>query len=590
MTTGGDRVLLADPAMISIAPGATGTARFVLTSGGVAIAGQQVNFSFVDDPSTPDDDPSGATLAKSSAVTDVSGAAAVGVHTGTPTTLKIRATAGSTQAEPLKIVVAQGVGSVVVAPFFAASSNLGEDPTSLDVRIFDAQPCAELLLANPPIPPLGFHTLPGSGGTTRFDLVTTEAPHAIVGRALSSHGNTIAVGCVDLAGSSLVTDGVVEVWLPLHDFVPDPVGTYALKSTLAFQAPLAAAAAISGPWQDLGDCPLDPAQLLLDCAIDALSPATAADPHDCRPNPAAGGEGPLGDAFAARRGVPIVDGAGTPTTCRGAVDASGAPSLDAIAMGLFGTPTPPLIVALPAIGDEAAHILDSPSLRSTLTVNPVGLPDQYLVTHTLVSAQFLLSMPSKPERTTEVQLAPLGLPTLTAYTTATTRDGVLAIDSHGFSLRLGRAARVGFGAITLAPRGVPPTAGGLVPTAGDLVGTLATLARSADGTEPGCATFDRALCAAVGSSPGCLATACPAGLVALTVMLDGSFDAADGTGLDFYLSGSTPLVDRHNDGTASQLGTDLNRPSITPSWSVDLRTAAGRARGTASLDGVRSQP
>src|SRR5207248_709313 len=74
--------------------------------------------------------------------------------------------------------------------------------------------------------------------------------------------------------------------------------------------------------------------------------------------------------------------------CRGAFDASDRPSLDAIALGLFGTPTPPLLIALPAIGEQAAHVLDSVKLISTLTVDPAGLPSQYIITHTLVSALF----------------------------------------------------------------------------------------------------------------------------------------------------------------------------------------------------------
>ena len=51
-----------------------------------------------------------------------------------------------------------------------------------------------------------------------------------------------------------------------------------------------------------------------------------------------------------------------------------------------------------------------------------------------------------------VALAPLALPSLTATTTATTRDGLLNVDDHGFSLRLGRVALAGFNAAALAPR------------------------------------------------------------------------------------------------------------------------------------------
>jgi hypothetical protein len=231
------------------------------------------------------------------------------------------------------------------------------------------------------------------------------------------------------------------------------------------------------------------------------------------------------------------------------------------------------VVALPAIGDDAAHIIDSIKLSSTLTVVSAGSPNQYAVTHTLVSVGF--------GSTAVVPLTPLALPALTAYTTASTSSGLLAIDNHGFSLRLGRVARAGFAASSLASRGVSPSAGGLV-------AALAALALSDDGTVSGCAAFDRALCAAVGANAGCLATACPAGLLALTNKLDAAFDAADGNGLDFYLSGSAPLIDSRGDGTAHQLGAILGDPTAIASWSVDLRTSSGRARVSASFEGVRN--
>jgi hypothetical protein len=246
------------------------------------------------------------------------------------------------------------------------------------------------------------------------------------------------------------------VSLPLLDAVPIR-SALRVTSTIAFVPPLAAAALIAGPWRDLGDCPLDPAQLLLDCTIDALSPETAGDPLDCKPSAVAGGEGALGDALAARRGLPIRTARHAPTACRGAFDSAMAPSLDAIAMGLFGSPTPALVIALPAIGDDAAHVLETVRLSSTLDVQSAGRPDEYVVTHTLAGARFRSFATGQ---TGDVALTPLALPALTAYTTAITRDGLLVIDNHGFSLRLGRVARAGFGAVALAPRGVAPDAGG----------------------------------------------------------------------------------------------------------------------------------
>jgi len=366
----------------------------------------------------------------------------------------------------------------------------------------------------------------------------------------------------------------VQVALPLYDTSPDPIGSYTLSTPLHFAPPLDAAAVIARVWRDIGDCPLDPAQLLLDCTIDALSPATDADPLDCVPSPVPGGEGTLGDALIARRGTPIVDLAGAVTSCRAASDGSMAPSLDAIAMGLFGPLTPPLVVALPAIGADAAHVLDRVDLTSSLTVLSTGRPDEYVVTHVLTGARFGSEV---------VSLATLALPALTAYTTGTTRDGLLVIADHGFSLRLGRVGRAGFGLSALKPR-LPES---YTADAGGLIKALADLARADDNTN-GCAAFDRVLCGAVGKPESCLAAACPAGLSALVARLDAVFDAADGTGLDFYLSGSAPLIDMHGDGLAHQLGSNLSETDAIASWTVDLRTATGPARLTTSFTGARN--
>jgi len=576
-TPNGDRFLAADPGTIHVPPGEMGTARFVLTSGGVPIAGAPVTFSVIDDPNTPADETVGVTLFDASDATDGDGVATVGVSVGEAPVVRVRATADSAQAD-LVIIVAVGTGSVVVAPFFTPGSEAEDRALSLEIRLFDDARCADMNLANPPWPLRGMPpTLPPSGATTRFDVVSTEQPSAVVGRALDAHRLAIAVGCVDIMGSSLVVDGVVEVDLPLRDAAPSPVGRFMVSSPLVFVPPLAAAAAIAGPWRDLGDCPLDPAQMFLDCFTDALSPASADDPLDCQPKP--GGEGPLGDAIAARRGVPITDTAGNDTGCRAASDSSGAPSLDAIAMGLFGTPTPPLLVALPEIGTEAAHVLDAVMLISTLDVQSSGRANEYIVSHTLekVLVKPLTTMPGT------VDLGLLALPVLTAYPTAITHDGSLVVDNHSFSLRLGRVARAGFGQTALLAH-LPPQ-----PSldAGALITEILKLAHTADGTATGCAAFDGVLCPAVGSAVACLAKACPDGMGALTTKLNSAFDAADGMGLDLTLGGSALLVDPQGSGYARQLGTLTDDPTAAARWSVDLRTASGRARLTTSFYGVR---
>jgi len=579
-TPAGDRFIDADPGTIQVLPNDTGTARFVLTSGGVPIAAQPVTFSLVDTAEIPGDETAGVTLSDTSAVTDELGVATVDVHVSDAPVVHLRATAGSAEGD-LVIIVAVGTGSVQVAPFFASNSDVPGRTLTVEVRLFDDGKCADINLAHPPWPPRGqegLQLLAPSGEKTSFTRVSTGQENAVVGRGLDAHGLAIAVGCVDLFGSSLVKDGVVEVGLPLRDTAPSPVGRYAITSPLVFVPPLAAASSIAVPWRDLGDCPLDPAQMFLDCITDAFSPATADDPLDCKPKP--GGEGALGDAFAARRGVPIVDTAGNATACRASRDAVGNPSLDAIAMGLFGTPTPALLVALPAIGNDAAHVLDALTLISLLDVQPTGRADEYVVSHTLQNG--LVKGSGMAEA--RVDLSTLALPALTAFTTATARDGILVVDDHEFSLRLGRVARAGFGLATLMP---------LIPgqkslDAGGLITEILKLAHSDDGASTACAAFDRVLCSAVGSAEACLAKACPDGLGALTNKLNSAFDAADGTGLDFTLSGSAPLLDTQGSGYARKLSTDPNDSTSLARWSVDLRTAAGRARLVAQFEGVRT--
>jgi hypothetical protein len=565
----GDRVFVATPTEIQVAPGETGSAQFVLTSGGVPIAAQPVTFEILE---VAGSEGKGATLGQASASTDGSGVATVHVTAGEETVFRVVASAGSLQAE-LVVFVAVSSGSVMIAPFFTPNSSALSRTLSIEVQLFDRTSCADINLAKPQMDGRNDkRSLPPSGGTARFDNVSTTQTCAVVGRALSGPG-AVATGCVDVLGQSLVPNGIVQVALPLRDTSPDPVGSYTLSWPLQFAPPLAAEAAIASVWRDLGDCPLDPAQLLLDCTIDALSPATVTDPLDCVPSVVAGGEGPLGDALIARRGTPIVDLAGMVTSCRAARDGAGAPSLDAIAMGLFGAPTPALVVALPAIGADAGHVLDRVDLTSSLVVRSTGHPDEYVVTHVLTGARFGSEV---------VTLASLALPALTAYTTATTRDGLLVVADHGFSLRLGRVGRAGFGLSALKPRLPEP----YTSDASGLIKALADLSR-ADGAS-GCAALDHVLCPAAGSAEQCLATACPAGLSALVARLDAVFDAADGQGLDLYLAGSAPLIDMHGDGIAHQLGSNLNEPSAIASWAVDLRTATGAARLTTSFTGART--
>jgi hypothetical protein len=572
----GDFSLSAAVDAIQLSPGDATTVGFVVSSRGVPAAGQTVGFAIVQGPGAS---PQGATLAATSAVSDASGMVTVGVRAGLTTTFQVQASLGASSAQIAVIVETGTTGSVLVAPFFAPSSTAATTATGLTVRFYDQTSCGALNLAHLPTPARDVANL-ALGGTALYDFVNTGTVSVAVGQALNMTGTAttvLAQGCVDIPGSSLLADSTVQVALPLYDATPNPVGTFAVTSTLSFQPPLAAAAALAAPWAALSDCPLDPAQLWLDCTIDALSGSSSNDPLDCSPSIFPGGEGALGDALTAQRGLPLLDDSGAATNCRGAKAGSGAESLDAITLGLFGSPTPPALLALPAVAADAAALLDGVTLQSVLTIEPSETAGEYLVTHTLSTAMF---GPAAGAGT--VTLAALGLPILTATTTASDSDGLLTIGNQGFTLRLGTAARAAFGPLSLVPRGLPATAAALVPA-------LFALASSADGTASGCAALDAVLCPSVSEPVGCLLTACAAGLSALAAKLDGAFDGADGPGLDLTLSGSAPLFDTHGDGMASVLGSTGINPTQVGLWSVDLRTALGRVEATASLNGVRSR-
>ena len=555
---------------LELSPNAQVTLTFILTDGGHPVAGQTVSFTTIGSSTAG---VQGATVAAPSGVTGADGSVSVVVRAGLAD-FRVEAQIGAATADVTIIVATGPTGTVLVAPFVAPSSSPLPPDATIDVLIYDPVSCADLDLDAPPAPVRPQVTLNGLATPARFDVVSTTVVSAAVGRAYSG-ATLVATGCVDIPGSILLPNETVEVALPLTDWFPDPVGTYTVTSTLKFAPPLAAAAAVAAPWSDLSDCPLDPAQLWLDCTADALSPATSADPLDCVPSTAPGGEGSLGDAIAALRGVPLADGAGGPPRCRSAQDAAGNESLDALALNLFGSPTPPTLLALPAIADDAASILDSVQLVSQLTVAPSGTAGSYAVTHLLTGAEF------GPTSQIPVTLASLALPILQAYTSATVSDDALVIGSHGFTLRLGTAAHAAFGPLALVPRGLPAD----VPS---FLTALFSLAQTPGGTATGCAALDGVICPAAARPAGCVMSACLTGLGALAAKLDGAFAAADGTGLDLSLSGTAPLIEKSGGGLADRLGSDGTGTAPAATWSVTLRTSLGSSQVTATFEGRRN--
>jgi hypothetical protein len=567
-STSGSLTLSPVAATVLLSPGQQGSATFLLTDARGPVAGTAVSFTIAAGvPGSAE----GATLAAASATTNAAGVVSVEVRAGLATDFGVTAKAGTAEAQVAVIVHSGASASVLLAPYFTPQSQAASRAVGLRVLLYDDAECSSLSPAHPPTPTRPAVTLTSVPGTAEFDFVGTSLVSAAIAQATDATGQVVANGCIDIPGSALLAGSIVQIALPLVDATPDPVGSYTVTSTFAFSPRLAAAGQIGAAWGALGACPLDPAELWLDCATDALA-TSASDPLDCVPSAVAGGEGAVGTAVAAVRGTALVDGTGTPTGCRSAHDAAGDESVDALLTGAFGSPTPAALVALPAIASEAAALLDGMQLTSSLDIAPSSVAGVYVATHTLGTALF------GPNFTVSVPLAPLALPTLTATATAQVAGGVLAIGSHGFTLRLGTVARAAFGALSLAPRGLPSSPTGFVTA-------VAALAKAPDGAS-GCAALDEIVCARSGLASGCLATACAAGLAALAAELDAGFTAADGTGVDLALSGSTPLVENHDDGYADRLGAADGDTEVA-TWSADVWTAAQHVKLSASFEGVR---
>jgi hypothetical protein len=208
-----------------------------------------------------------------------------------------------------------------------------------------------------------------------------------------------------------------------------------------------------------------------------------------------------------------------------------------------------------------------------MQLSATATPDRLSLEHTLDLVEL-----SPRRQVIAVALGDLGLPGLWArHVPATVRRGEIEIARHGFTARLGSAARVAFGRGVLGPLG-----GGSLPEA--LPGVLVAKASYVRGGETltGCAALDALLCAEAGEARGCLAQACAAGLAGLGRLLDAGFVVLDGEGQDLFLEGTVAPLDVDQDRRPDALGRIAPGPAAQPGlWSGELRARSGTTKLTA---------
>ncbi len=331
---------------------------------GNPIPGAQVSFALVADPTMQESD-GGSTLSTASATTDATGNATVDVVAGAAQA-RFRVVAQAANASPATFIVSvsnTGFATLEVTPRYVGARD-ESDLTSVDVRIYSGGVvCASLMPAAPPATPYPAVTFDRFDQAAEFDALSAGDSYAALARGLDSAGRVLASGCIDLAEGQLRGGGTISFDLQVDDLPISLPATYALTSRIDLSPLELKLVAFSTVWK-VAACPRGAAQLLLDCAIDALD---AGDPLDCVvENP-----GAIAQSLQAARGTIDVNG------CRAATIGN-AQSLDARVMAAL---TPGSASPAAALAGASASLA---SLLGTLTISSDLSPAVTWATHTLV--------------------------------------------------------------------------------------------------------------------------------------------------------------------------------------------------------------
>lgn len=494
-------------------------------------------------------DPRGSTLSSDTAITDRDGQASVQVRAGAVSSrFQVRVSAPHAKEATYYIVVSDaGFGSLLVGTSYA-----GAVPEQSLVRIvFNLNgdiSCSSIDFRNPP-PHLRSRVADGIGKQVAFQALPLNQDHAltVLGYVRRETGDwqLRATGCAEVPAGVLRANHQLSFTILINDLAPQLKGSYAIVSRLSLPQANRPLADALRPWMDLANCPLDPAQLLLDCLLDALDPA---DPLDCKiSSPSAETQ-----ALLDERGL-LVD------SCRMIVTPRGTPSIDKLIANAMQISSTPMMPALIQLGTNASIILSKINLSSTLDILSLDENGRAVLRHQIDSVTFY----SKAEQTT-YKMVNVGLPFWLASPIQGTlqADGwKLSIEEHSLSLRLGMLSLHALGDLVLSSSGLPTSSSELVAHLMSLVQYESDLE-----TITGCEAIDLLACKAARLDKGCLLSACANGVKAFVSYLDSSFLAMDTMTKDLVLQGEVTVLDIDGDLAIDKLGTETEPGS----WSARL--------------------
>lgn len=502
-------------------------------------------------------DPRGSTLSADTAATDSAGVASIQVRAGAVATrFQVRASATAAQELTFYIEVSDaGFGSLLVDSTYPQGPVGVDQLKKLTYSLYGNIACASI---NPQSPPPALRSRLTSGVTSKisFKALPLNIDHTVAVSAKrhdsAAPGNgwiLQAAGCAEVPASVLRNGHELQLTVLLEDLPLQLGGAYDLSSTVSLpeaNRPLADALA---PFSDLVDCPLDPAQLLLDCILDAVD---GGDPLDCVVAAPSGKT----QAMLAERGS-LTKG------CRAATTALKAPSLEQLLVSAADPAAlAKVVTAAGKVEAKAATVLTQLSIGSTLTISPADGPGDVVVSHELVSMAI-----SDGKTRVDLKYADIGVPVWMASPVAGSVDskGALTLSEHGFTARYGLVARQALGQLVLKPLGLESDS---AKQAAVLV-HLVTATGSA-GKVYGCPAVDAIVCKAARLAPGCLGQACTEGIKAAGKWLDAGFAKIDGQHTDLHLSGKASLSDTNADLTVDEIGT----PSSPGTWTATFNMGA----------------
>ncbi len=510
---------------------------------GVPVSDAQISFALQGETG-------GATLAGFHALTDASGTAEMGLTAGAESVIfNVEVTAQN--ALPVHFEVAVSVTGFVnievLSAYDGTRSATAFETVTAELHYGDL--CADLSPVGQNQPDRARTTSDGFGEMLLFENLPADLDYAITLRGQSSEGHHLAWGCANVASLQLVPGASVQLGLTARDLHPDASGEFQVNTALELTPDQAESIVDAlGPLTDLGQCPLDPLQRLLDCIVDVSSPDGAL---DCVPEST--------DAFATE--MDHVRGQLDTDDCRLSETAGSNPSLEALIREAADATGLGYFSALGSLAGVQPAMVQHLQLHSRMTLVHDPQQSRYFVWH-------LLDGLALPDLAPGVwtQLSQLGGLVLEVSSLegsyAIGEPTLLSVPSHQMTLHPRWAALAAVGQHYLAPAGLPPNLPDLMQT------VLQTIEHPGGGTPlSGCDAVDAYICDAVGGATTCPVDACARGLTLLIDLAEqhwAELPAAAQLGATF--AAEIPLVDNDGDLQVDQLGSH-EQPL---SWQLEL--------------------